>query len=120
MPRDGRLWSDEELAILDDWLITYEPPTNPFDAVFAIFNQPRGPDSPGCNGCHIREDEGPAPWWGATEDEVLDSLQRAGLVVGGRQSILAGRLHRGEMPMGGRLWSDEELAVLDNWIIAYE
>ncbi len=123
MPRDGRPWNDDELAILDAWLVTFE--SDPFDAVWEIMTQPAAPDSPGCRGCHVGEEENPpAPYWGNDKDQVRDSIVFSGYVEGGRDSYLAARLRSSDppfqMPRDGRSWNDDELAVLDAWLITFE
>lgn len=121
MPLGGRPWSSDEIDILNSWLITYETPADPFDAVFAIMTQDAGPGSPGCRGCHIGPQESPpAPWWGDTQQDVRASIEASGLVVGGRMSYLAFRLEGGGMPLGGRQWSGDEISILNNWLITYE
>ena len=95
---------------------------NPFDAVFAIMTQPRGPDSAGCRGCHITENPDEAigfPYFGNTQCEVEYTLITFGdgeLIIGGRQSVLAQLLHDGLMPQGGTPWSDDQLEALYLWL----
>lgn len=94
---------------------------NPFDAVFAIMTQPRGPDSTGCRGCHITEDPADAifPYFGNTQCEVEYTLITFGdgeLIFGGRQSVLASLLREGFMPQGGYPWNDDQLEALYLWL----
>ena len=94
---------------------------NPFDAVFAIMTQPRGPDSTGCRGCHLTEDPADAigPYFGNTQCEVEYTLITFGdgeLIIGGRQSVLAEFLREGLMPLGGTPWSDDQLEALYLWL----
>jgi hypothetical protein len=94
---------------------------NPFDAVFAIMTQQRGPDSQGCRGCHIVEDPSMAigDYFGNTQDEVEDTFimyQDGILIAGGRNSILATFLREGQMPLGGTRWCDADLELLYAWL----
>lgn len=94
---------------------------NPFDPVFAIMTQDRGPDSQGCRGCHIVEDPSMAigDYFGNTQDEVEDTLityEDGILIQGGRDSILATFLREGLMPLGGTPWCDAQLELLYAWL----
>lgn len=91
---------------------------DPFDAVYALMTQDRGPDSPGCRGCHIGPEPAIGPYFGNTQDEVLNTftVDRPDLIDGGRGSILAGFLRDGLMPLGGSLWTNCELELLYAWL----
>ena len=94
---------------------------NPFDPVFAVMTQDRGPDSQGCRGCHICELPCTpiGPYFGNTQDEVENFFLTFGdgfLIEGGRDSILAGLLRDGVMPLGGTPWCDAELELLYAWL----
>lgn len=97
---------------------------NPFDAVFAIMNQDRGPDSMGCVGCHIgREPVPDQHYFGFTQDEVETYLRTdddGAHVEGGRNSPIARRLRQegdpAPMPMFGAPWSATELESLYIWL----
>lgn len=94
---------------------------NPFDPVFEIMTQQRGPESQGCRGCHIVEDPSMAidPFFGNTQDEVeytLINFEDGILIQGGRDSILATFLQQGLMPLGGTPWCDADLELLYAWL----
>jgi len=94
---------------------------NPFDPVFAVMTQDRGPDSQGCRGCHICELPCTpiGPYFGNTQDEVENFFLTFGdgfLIQGGRDSILAGLLRDGAMPLGGTPWCDVDLELLYVWL----
>ncbi len=92
---------------------------NPFDAVFAIMTQPSAPASPGCRGCHIGEAPFIDPYFGNTQDEVENTLITFGdgeLILGGRDSLLAGLIRDGVMPYGGTPWTDDQLQALYVWL----
>ncbi len=94
---------------------------NPFDAVFVIMTQDRGPDSPGCRGCHIGEQPAFGPYFGNTQDEVENGIityDNGRLIDGGRDSILASYLRDGVMPFGGAQWTDCQLELLYLWLDA--
>lgn len=96
---------------------------NPFDAVFAVMTQDRGPDSPGCRGCHIGEQPAFGPYFGNTQDEVENGIityDNGRLIQGGRDSILANYLRDGVMPPPGfgAQWTDCELELLYAWLDA--
>ncbi len=94
--------------------------TDPFDPVWAIMTQPLGIDSKGCRGCHVGPDPGLGPYWGDDQATVRQSIEAAGLVVGGRMSYLASRLRAGDMPLFGMPWEADDLTLLDAWLITYE
>ncbi len=106
------------IALLSAMGATAYAQENPFDAVFALMTQDRGPDSPGCRGCHI----GPGPaigtYFGDTQDEVemTFTVDRQDLIEGGRGSTLASFLRDGLMPLSGSLWTDCELELLYAWL----
>jgi hypothetical protein len=106
------------IALLSAMGATAYAQENPFDAVFALMTQDRGPDSPGCRGCHI----GPGPaigtYFGNTQDEVemTFTVDRPDLIEGGRGSTLASFLRDGLMPLSGSLWTDCELELLYAWL----
>jgi hypothetical protein len=83
-----------------------------FDDVWEIMNQERGPESPGCRGCHIRPGPPKGLVWGDSMEEVLEALQTpdstgVSLVDGGNgRSILSIRLECGSMPFFGRRWHE--------------
>ncbi len=94
---------------------------NPFNPVFAIMTQDRGPDSQGCRGCQIVEDPSMAIgiYFGNTQDEVEDFFLTYGdgiLIEGGRESVLAILLREGDMPLGGTRWCDAALELLYVWL----
>lgn len=103
---------------------------NPFDPVWAIMTQDRGADSMGCRGCHIGPQPRLRPWFGDTEEDVLATLEtgispdgtNVGFVPveGGRFGSLGSVLHSCFMPFNGTCWGDDELALLDAWLINYE
>jgi len=108
---------------------------NLFDPIWATMTQQEGGDSPGCRGCHIAAQPEFGPWFGDTEEDVLNyflnTAQGRHYVSGGRQSILARALGlvdgvypympRGA-PIDGRFWVDDpdqgltELTDLGNWL----
>jgi hypothetical protein len=96
-----------------------------FEPVFEIMTLPRGPDSPGCRGCHIGPDAF-LPWGDSTVDtaqETLDQLEqeRPDLLDGGRYGTLGYFLHSGIMPLNpGTPWCEVQLGLLDDWLITYE
>jgi hypothetical protein len=103
-------------------------PLNPFDPVFAIMN--RRPAQMGCVGCHIGPSPGLGPWFGPDKDTVLATLETGVTpdgeelsqipVQGGRAGRLADFLREGVMPLGGQPWNDDQLAILDRWLMQYE
>lgn len=120
MPRFGMPWEADDLTLLDAWLITYEPPPDPFDPVWALLTQPQGPGSKGCRGCHVGPEPGSHSYWGDDETTVRQSIEAAGLLVGGRQSAFAGQLRQALMPAGGAPWEEGDFAQLDTWLRTYE
>ncbi len=128
MPLEGKPWNEEQLALLDAWLITYEPP-DLFEPVWQIMNQP--PADGGCVGCHLRAGPiGQGPWFGPDKATVLNTLVTGitpdGVtldpipVAGGSQGRLAEFLRSGRMPRGGRQWTKDELAVLYQWLALFK
>src|SRR5262249_13945247 len=127
MPLEGTPWNQDQLALLDAWLITYEPDL--FEPVWQIMNQV--PPNGGCVGCHLRDSKiGQSPWFGPDKATVLRTLE-TGItpdgqslsripVEGGSQGRLANFLSTGFMPRGGRRWTQEELDVLYQWLAHYK
>jgi hypothetical protein len=95
-----------------------------FRPVFEIMTLEAAKDSPGCRGCHIGSDA--FITWGTytveTAEETLDQLEqeRPDLLAGGRSSSMAELLYNGAMPRLGRPWNQDELDLLDAWLITYE
>jgi len=100
-----------------------------FDPVYAVMDG--APLDMGCRGCHIaKQRTGFAPWWGNDRDTVLATLE-SGItpdgevldpppVDGGRSGILGQYLHYGYMPLAGEAWTQDQLDILDAWLITYE
>lgn len=128
MPLGGKAWNEDQLALLDAWLITYEPP-DLFEPVWQIMNQ--APREGGCVGCHLRQQAaGFGPWFGPDKETVLNTLE-TGItpdgrtlfripVAGGSKGRLASYLRSGFMPRGGRRWVQEELDLLYEWLAIYK
>jgi hypothetical protein len=114
---------------------TAQAQCNLFDPVYATMTQERGGDSPGCRGCHIAPQPEFGPWFGDTEEDVLNyflnTTQGRQLVSGARQSRLARALGLvdgiapympRDAPLDGRFWVDDpdqgltELTDLGNWL----
>ena len=108
---------------------------NPFDPVWATMTQDAGGDSPGCRGCHVGPQPAFGPWFGDTEDDVLNffltSSRGRAMVMGGRTSRIAEALGLvdgvspympRDAPLDGRFWVDDpdqglsELTDLGNWL----
>lgn len=104
------------------------PISHPFDAVWEIMNRPRA--DKGCVNCHIAPDPRIGFWFGADKESVLLTLV-TGVnpigdvldvipVEGGRFGLLGNWLRNGFMPLGGAPWDDDDLALLDRWLILFE
>lgn len=103
---------------------------DPFDPVWDIMTQDRGSDSMGCRGCHIGPQPGFGPWFGDTKEDVRATFETGinpdgddlGVIPvdGGRDGQLGQFLHNNIMPLFGTYWGDDELALLDAWLITYE
>jgi len=100
-----------------------------FGPVWDIMN--RIPENMGCVGCHIADEPSFGPWFGFDRDSVYTTLVTGvdpngdlvfdpPLVDGGRSGTLAINLHNGFMPLRGQPWGDQELAILDDWLITFE
>jgi hypothetical protein len=120
----------QEVALAQPVLAQAFAQNDPFDPVFATMTQPAGGDSPGCRGCHIGPAPAFGPWFGDTQDDVLNYFMNGDgmiLVSQGRLSVLAGALGLIDgfppyMPRDGRFWVDDpcqgltELTDLGNWL----
>lgn len=104
------------------------PVPNPFDPVWEIMNRDR--QNKGCVNCHIAPDPRIGFWFGADKESVLFTLL-TGInpngdvldtipVEGGRFSLLGQWLHQGVMPLGGQQWDENDLLILDRWLILFE
>jgi hypothetical protein len=111
-----------------------QPNCDPFAAVWATMTQQQGGDRPGCRGCHIGPHPQFGPWFGDTEEDVLNYFLSGDgmmLVSGGRDSTLASALGLVDgvppymprfAPIDGRFWVDDpdqgltELTDLGNWL----
>jgi hypothetical protein len=100
-----------------------------FAPVFAIMDGVQGPDAMGCRGCHIGPKPGYGPWFGDDKATVLQTLETGmtpdGMTIqppvqGGRYGTMGSFLHSGIMPLGGTPWDDDQLTILDKWLITYE